>query len=133
MSKISSIVSEECQRCGGVNIIFADIEKKQYDAICKRCGKSRLSRNSTDERGKPIRINTSNEGYGVVYIETPDSKEYTYFSEADDKDVVEDFLKKMKSKNVRKEKSYISYWDKETKALKVIYGKIPETFNQKWT
>ena len=129
----------ECPQCGGIyhtDYYYRTGEEYRY---CFRCGRTEQWTLVRDKERKPILDKEGKftmdyklqEDFGSARIELKNGVGQLHtFSEAVNQNIKDAYLKAIENPDVNKEHCYLSSWDQEKKEVVMIFGSMPETYDE---
>ncbi len=139
MASVQDIV--ECPQCKGVYITDFNCHTQEEFRACMRCGLRETWELERDENGKTIYDKdghttmkyTKNMGYGSLRIafKTGVAQTGAMLEPITDKDK-EEYLKWIEEPEINKEDCYLVAWDSEKNDVVVIFGTMPQTYEEFW-
>lgn len=135
----SVISTEKCPQCGGMYTRDYYYRTGEEYCHCARCGRHEERFIVRDENRNPVLDANGQckaehnllEGFGSVRIAFKSGvAQISSLTQPVDQEVKDWYLKVIEDPEVEKEDCYLSSWDPEKKDVVMIYGKMPETYDE---
>lgn len=130
---------KKCPQCGGIYHTDYYYRSGEEYRHCFRCGRKESWTLVRDEERNPVLDNDGKftmdyklqEGFGSARIEFVNGLGQLWsFSEAVNQDIKNAYLKATETPDANKEQCYLSSWDPEKKEVVMLYGNMPETYDE---
>ena len=125
--------TRECSECGGIMICEFRYNSSEYSKLCSRCGRKEYQFIDC-EKTKSLFSNEMfwTEGFvpgnGVIAERTDGIYLLTSIEEITIEEMYEQLDGMMKKEKVDKEKSYMTYRNKKTGVLEMMFGAMPPDY-----
>ena len=140
MSSVQDTI--KCPQCGGCYTTDFDCRTLEEFKFCERCGKKELVELVRDENGeavldaegKPTYRESSHFGYGCLHLAGKKGGATLYsMTEPLTEQAAEEIQTSFNTELVDVGKSYMTKWDDEKKDVVVLFGEVPQTYDEMLT